>query len=63
MNPQDAKSVRNIINGCKEILLCVLKLSNGGRLKYIPNRMNVRFASASMYLIKASLGLPVVVYA
>ena len=54
IDAQDNASVREIIDGCTSILQTVLKLDETGHLKYIPNRISVRIASASMYLLKVS---------
>jgi hypothetical protein len=52
INGQESKSLREIIESCKSILHIVIGLHDSGRLKYIPNRFNVRIASAAMYCIK-----------
>ena len=55
IDDHDSSSVREIVDGCTVILRIVLGLSNTGQLKYIPNRVSVRIASAAMYLVKVGL--------
>jgi hypothetical protein len=51
---QDYGFIRDVIEGSKEILEMILKLSRAGHLKYVPVRVFIRVASASIYLIKVS---------
>lgn len=51
----DSSSVREIVDGCTAILHIVLRLNDANQLKYIPNRVSVRIASAAMYLVKVGL--------
>jgi hypothetical protein len=53
IDDHDSSSVREIVDGCTAILQIVLRLSDANQLKYIPNRVSVRIASAAMYLVKA----------
>lgn len=55
IDDHDSSSVREIVDGCTVILQIVLRLSNTGQLKYIPNRVCVRIASVAMYLVKVGL--------
>jgi hypothetical protein len=48
---QEYSFIREVIDGCKQILQMVIELSADGKLKYIPVRIYVRIASASIYLI------------
>lgn len=51
---QDFGFIREVINGSKEIMEMVIKLARDGHLKYIPVRIYIRIASASMHLINVS---------
>jgi hypothetical protein len=48
---QDYSFIHEVIDGCKKILQITIKLSNDGKLRYIPVRIYIRIASASVYLI------------
>ncbi|KAK5988265.1 Transcriptional activator ARO80 [Cladobotryum mycophilum] len=49
----DYAFIREVIDGCTHILETVIKLANDNHLKYIPTRLHIRIASASIYLIHA----------
>jgi hypothetical protein len=55
IDDHDSSSVREIVDGCTTILHIVLRLNDANQLKYIPNRVSVRIASAAMYLVKVGL--------
>ncbi|KAF9884538.1 hypothetical protein FE257_001483 [Aspergillus nanangensis] len=50
---RDDGFVREVITGSKAILEMVSRLASGGQLKYIPVRIYIRIASASIHLINA----------
>ncbi|GAD96298.1 fungal Zn binuclear cluster domain containing protein [Paecilomyces variotii No. 5] len=50
---QDPDFVREVIGGSRDLLEIVIGLSRDGNLRYIPVRIFIRIASASMYLINA----------
>jgi hypothetical protein len=54
IDSHDIASIREITDACTIILQIVLKLNSAGKLRYIPNRINIRIASTIMYLIKVS---------
>lgn len=48
---QDSDFVREVIDASSRVLEMVIGLSRDGNLKYLPARIFIRVASASMYLI------------
>ncbi|UKZ81781.1 hypothetical protein TrVFT333_009554 [Trichoderma virens FT-333] len=48
---QDSDFVREVIDASTRVLEMVIELSRDGNLKYLPARIFIRVASASMYLI------------
>ncbi|EHK50923.1 hypothetical protein TRIATDRAFT_181939, partial [Trichoderma atroviride IMI 206040] len=50
---QDSDFVREVIDASSRVLEIVIELSRDGNLKYLPVRIFIRVASASMYLINA----------
>ena len=50
-NSHEYGFICEVVNGCREILKMVVELSNNGHLKYMPVRIHIRIASASIYLI------------
>ncbi|EHK16184.1 uncharacterized protein TRIVIDRAFT_123522, partial [Trichoderma virens Gv29-8] len=50
---QDSDFVREVIDASSRVLEMVIELSRDGNLKYLPARIFIRVASASMYLINA----------
>ncbi|KAL7916891.1 hypothetical protein GGI35DRAFT_434229 [Trichoderma velutinum] len=50
---QDSDFVREVIDASSRVLQMVIELSRDGNLKYLPVRIFIRVASASMYLINA----------
>lgn len=48
---QDSDFVREVIDASSRVLEMVIELSRDGNLKYLPVRIFIRVASASMYLI------------
>ncbi|KAK0763365.1 hypothetical protein N5P37_002742 [Trichoderma harzianum] len=53
MDNQDSDFVREVIDASSRVLEMVIELSRDGNLKYLPVRIFIRVASASMYLINA----------
>ncbi|KAK4079059.1 hypothetical protein Trihar35433_164 [Trichoderma harzianum] len=53
MDNQDSDFVREVIDASSRVLEMVIDLSRDGNLKYLPVRIFIRVASASMYLINA----------
>lgn len=51
MDNQDSDFVREVIDASSRVLEMVIDLSRDGNLKYLPVRIFIRVASASMYLI------------
>ncbi|RFU74043.1 fungal zn binuclear cluster domain containing [Trichoderma arundinaceum] len=49
----DFAYVREVIDGCSQILQMVIHLAEEDHLKYMPTRLHIRFASAAIYLIHA----------
>lgn len=55
---QDFNYIREVINNSKHILEIVMQLAGENQLKYIPVRMFIRIASASIYLVNVSTRVP-----
>ncbi|KAL6791075.1 hypothetical protein J3E68DRAFT_411888 [Trichoderma sp. SZMC 28012] len=53
MDNQDSDFVREVIDASSRVLEMAIDLSRDGNLKYLPVRIFIRVASASMYLINA----------
>lgn len=51
MDNQDSDFVREVIDASSRVLEMAIDLSRDGNLKYLPVRIFIRVASASMYLI------------
>ncbi|KAM0254301.1 hypothetical protein ACHAQJ_006942 [Trichoderma viride] len=49
----DFPFIKEVIDGCSQILRMVIRLAEENHLKYMPTRLHIRFASAAIYLIHA----------
>lgn len=58
---QDCDFVREVIDASSTVLEMVIELSRDGKLKYLPVRIFIRVASASMYLINVCYTLSTMV--
>ena len=52
LHPQDSVYIRQVIEGCKQVLQMTLKFNDSGHLKYLPVRVHIQIASTAIYLVK-----------
>ena len=50
----DYAFIREVVDGSTQILTMVTRLADDDKLKYIPSRLYIRFASAAVYLLNVS---------